>query len=41
MPDPTFGMHSMSGSYSDPSKPVDFLKSAVSGVAVGKTLGIV
>ena len=41
MPDVTMGLHSMSGSYSDPSKPVDFLKSAVSGVAVGKTLGIV
>ena len=41
MPDITMGLHSMSGSYSDPSKPVDFLKSAASGVAVGKTLGIV
>ena len=41
MPDITMGLHSMSGSYSDPSKPIDFLKSAVSGVAVGKTLGIV
>ena len=41
MPDPTFGMHSMSGSYSDPSKPIDFLKSAASGLLVGETLGIV
>ena len=41
MPDVTMGLHSMNGSYSDPSKPIDFLKSAASGVAVGKTLGIV
>ena len=41
MPDVTMGLHSMSGSYSDPSKPVDFLQSAVKSVAVGKTLGIV
>ena len=41
MPDITLGLHSMNGSYSDPSKPIDFLKSAVQGVAVGKTLGIV
>ena len=38
--DPTMGLHSM-GSYSNPSKPVDFLKSAVEGAAVGTVLGIV
>ena len=41
MPDPTFGMHSMSGSYSDPSTGMDVLKSATSGLLVGETLGIV
>ena len=41
MPDPILGLHSMSGSYSDPSKPTDFLASAVKATAVGKTLGIV
>ena len=41
MPDITFGLHSMNGSYSDPSKPVDFLASAMKATAVGKTLGIV
>ena len=40
MPDITMGLHSMN-SYSDPSKPIDFLGSAVKATAVGKTLGIV
>ena len=41
MPDITFGLHTMEGSYSNPSKPIDFIKSGVSAIAVGKTLGIV
>ena len=41
MPDITFGLHGMENNYSDPSKPVDFLKSAAEATAVGKTLGIV
>lgn len=41
MPDFTFGLHTMEGSYSNPSKPMDFIKSGVNAIAVGKTLGIV
>ena len=40
LPDLTLGLHTMDGTYSNPSKPMDFLKSGVQGVAVGKTLGI-
>ena len=41
MPDPTFGLHSMSGTYSNPSKAIDFVKSGLEGVAVGNSLGII
>ena len=40
MPDVTMGLHSMN-SYSNPSKPIDFLGSAVKAAAIGKTLQIV
>ena len=38
--DPVLGLHGMSGSYSSPSGPLDFLKSAVEGVAVARTAGL-
>ena len=38
--DPLLGLHRMSGSYSDPSGPMDWLKSAAEGAAVGKTVGV-
>ena len=41
IPDPTFGLHSMSGPYSTPSKPMDFVKSGLEGIAVGNTLGLI
>jgi triacylglycerol esterase/lipase EstA (alpha/beta hydrolase family) len=41
MPDPTLGLHSMSGTYSNPSKPMDFVKSGLEGAAVGKAVGII
>ena len=41
MPDPTLGIHSMSGTYSNPSKPLDFVQSGLEGVAVGKAIGII
>ena len=41
IPDPTFGLHSMSGTYSNPSKAIDFVKSGLEGVAVGNSLGII
>ena len=34
-PDPTFGLHTMNGTYSNPSGLVDFIKSAVSAAALG------
>ena len=39
MPDITMGLHSMKNNYSNPSTNTDFLKSAVEGTAVAKTLG--
>ena len=39
--DPLTGWHSMNNSYYNPSTPVDFLKSAVSGVVAVETLGII
>ena len=41
MPDITLGLHSMQNNYSNPSKPVDFLKSAISAGAIAKTFNIV
>ena len=41
IPDGTFGLHSMSGTYSNPSKPMDFVKSGLEGLAVGNTLNII
>ena len=41
MPDITLGLHSMKNNYSNPSKPVDFLKSAISAGAIAKTFEIV
>jgi len=41
LPDPTLGLHSMSGTYSNPSKPMDFVKSGLEGAAVGKAAGII
>ena len=38
--DPLLGLHRMSGSYSEPSGPMDFLKSAAEGAAAGKIVGI-
>ena len=38
--DPLLGLHRMSGSYSEPSGPMDFLKSAAEGAVAGKTIGI-
>ena len=37
---PTLGLHSMGG-YSNPSKPIDFIKSGVQAAVIGKSLGIV
>ena len=34
-PDPTLGLHTMNGTYSKPSGPMDFIKSAVSAAALG------
>ena len=40
--DPTvLGLHTMDDSYSKPSTPMDFIKSGVQAVEVGKSLGIV
>ena len=41
MPDFTLGLHKMEGSYSNPSKPMDFVKSGANAIAVGKALGVV
>ena len=41
MPDITLGLHTMGNTYSNPSTTMDFIKSAGSGVAVGKALGII
>ena len=38
--DPTLGLHTMGG-YSNPSKPIDFIKSGVQAAVVGKSLGII
>ena len=38
--DPTLGLHSMGG-YSNPSKPMDFIKSGIQAAVVGKTIGII
>ena len=38
--DPTLGLHSMGG-YSNPSKPMDFIKSGIQAAVVGKSLGII
>ena len=37
-PDPTFGLHTMNQTYSNPSGPMDFIKSAASGVATATAL---
>jgi hypothetical protein len=39
--DPLLGLHSMSGSYSSPSTAKDFAKSALEGIGVAKTVGVV
>ena len=33
--DPTLGLHTMNGTYSNPSGPMDFVKSAASAAALG------
>ena len=38
--DPLLGLHRMTGSYSDPSGPADFLRSAVEGAATGRAIGV-
>ena len=38
--DPTLGLHSMGG-YSNPSKPMDFIKSGIQAAVVGKSLAII
>jgi hypothetical protein len=39
--DPLLGLHSMSESYSSPSTAKDFAKSALEGIGVAKTVGVV
>ena len=39
-PDLTLGLHTMNGTYSKPSKPMDFVKSGIKAIAVGKSLRI-
>jgi len=41
MPDITLGLHKMNGTYSNPSKPIDFVKSGLEGAVVAKTIGII
>ena len=38
--DPLLGLHRMTGSYSDPSGAVDWLKSAAEGAAAGRAIGV-
>ena len=38
--DPTLGLHTMGG-YSNPSKPIDFIKSGIQAAVVGKSLAII
>ena len=38
--DPTLGLHTMGG-YSNPSKPIDFIKSGIQAAVVGKPLAII
>jgi hypothetical protein len=40
-PDITLGLHKMDGTYSNPSKPIDFVKSGLEGAVVAKTIGII
>lgn len=40
-PDPLLGLHGMTGTYSKPSGPVDFLKSAADGLALGAVAGVI
>lgn len=40
-PDPMLGLHSMKDTYSSPPGPMDFVKSAAEGVAVGAVAGLI